>query len=95
MKARGLSLVVLVIFAMSLVAVGPTVQARERARISLWFWGAAPQHQVTMNEVLAGAYNASQDRYELVIEFRNTVDQDIAVALAAGEGPDIVYGSGP
>ena len=48
-----------------------------------------------MNEVLVEPYNASQDEYELVIEFRNTVDNDIAVALAAGEGPDIVYGSGP
>lgn len=95
MKTKRLSLVILVIFVMSLLVVGPTAQAQDRQKIYLWFWGAAPQHQVTMNEVLADAYNASQDEYELVIEFRNTVDQDIAVALAAGEGPDIVYGSGP
>jgi raffinose/stachyose/melibiose transport system substrate-binding protein len=95
MKNKRLSLVLLIIIAVSLVAGGPTAHARARAKIYLWFWGAAPQDQVTMNEVLADAYNASQDQYELVIEFRNTVDQDIAVALAAGEGPDIVYGSGP
>jgi raffinose/stachyose/melibiose transport system substrate-binding protein len=61
----------------------------------MWFWGAPPEHQETMREVLVGRYNASQDEYELVVEFRPTVDDDIAVALAASEGPDIVYGSGP
>ena len=49
----------------------------------------------SLNTILADIYNASQDEYELIIEYRNTVDNDINVALAAGEGPDIVYGSGP
>jgi raffinose/stachyose/melibiose transport system substrate-binding protein len=61
----------------------------------MWFWGAPPEHQETMKAVLVDPYNASQDEYELVVEFRNTVDKDISVALAANEGPDIVYGSGP
>lgn len=96
MRTKRLTLIILAIFVMSsLVGVASTAQAQDRERIYMWFWGAPPQHQVTMNEVLVEVYNSSQDEYELVIEFRNTVDQDIAVALAAGEGPDIVYGSGP
>ena len=39
-------------------------------------------------------YNESQDKYELILEFRGSVDADIPVALAAGQGPDIVYASG-
>ena len=67
----------------------------ERQTVTMWFWGAPPEHQETMKAVLVDPYNASQSEYELVVEFRNTVDKDISVALAAGEGPDIVYGSGP
>lgn len=67
----------------------------EKQQISLWFWGAEPYSQEALNTILADTYNASQDEYELIIEYRNTVDNDINVALAAGEGPDIVYGSGP
>lgn len=80
------------------VADGDTVEkpvSGERQEISLWFWGAPPHHQETMQRVLADKYNASQDEYELKIEFRNTVDKDISVALSANKGPDIVYGSGP
>ena len=40
-------------------------------------------------------YNASQDEYQLVVEFRQSVDSDMTTALAANQGPDIVYGSGP
>ena len=40
-------------------------------------------------------YNASQDKFELVMEFRNDVDSVIASVLPAGGGPDLVYGSGP
>ena len=48
-----------------------------------------------MKDILCGWYNNSQDDYELVIEFRNTVDVDIPRALAAGTAPDIIYASGP
>ncbi|QUW23044.1 extracellular solute-binding protein [Sporosarcina sp. Marseille-Q4063] len=66
-----------------------------KEEITFWFWGAPPEHQETMREVLVNKYNQSQDQYELVVEFRNSVDKDISVALSAGQGPDIVYGSGP
>lgn len=67
----------------------------QREQITFWFWGAATDYQVAMKDILAGWYNNSQDRYELNIEFRNTVDVDIPRALAAGNAPDIVYASGP
>ena len=67
----------------------------DREVISLWFWGAEPYAQDAMNEILVDAYNESQDKYRLAVEFRPTVDSDLNTALAANEGPDIVYGSGP
>lgn len=69
--------------------------ADKKTPITMWFWGAATDYQETMKDVLAGWYNQSQDKYELQIEFRNTVDKDIPVALAAGNAPDIIYMSGP
>ncbi len=72
-----------------------TVAADDKKEITMWFWGAATDYQKTMKDVLCGWYNNSQDEYELSIEFRNTVDTDIPVALAAGNAPDIIYASGP
>ncbi|MEC1522246.1 ABC transporter substrate-binding protein [Neobacillus niacini] len=66
-----------------------------KEKITMWFWGAPPEHQETMKKVLVDKYNKSQDKYELTVEFRNSVDKDISVALSSGQGPDIVYGSGP
>jgi raffinose/stachyose/melibiose transport system substrate-binding protein len=48
-----------------------------------------------MKKVLGGWYDSTQSQYHLSLEFRNTVDKDIPVALAANNGPDIVYASGP
>lgn len=67
----------------------------DREQLSFWFWGAATNFQEHMKKVLCDWYNNSQDKYELVLEFRGSVDANIPVALAAGEGPDIVYCSGP
>lgn len=63
--------------------------------IVMWFWGAEPYAQKALNELLADKYNASQDKFTLKIEYRNSVDSDMTTALAANKGPDIVYGSGP
>ena len=70
-------------------------QSSGRQKITMWFWGAPPEDQKAMRDVLINPYNKSQNKYTLTVEFRNTVDKDISVALAAGQGPDIVYGSGP
>ncbi|WP_223693865.1 ABC transporter substrate-binding protein [Leifsonia poae] len=66
-----------------------------RQTLQLWFWGAPPQQQQTMKKVLVDDFNASQDKYTLQVTFNNAVDKNVQVALSAGKGPDIVYGSGP
>lgn len=67
----------------------------ERKQITMWFWGTADFQREAMEKNLIQAYNNSQEEYELVVEFRNSVDNDVNVALSANQGPDIVYGSGP
>ena len=66
-----------------------------REEITMWFWGAEPYAQEALKTILVDKYNASQDKYQLVVEFRPSVDSDMTTALAANQGPDIVYGSGP
>lgn len=85
----------LLLAAAPLFARGQSGKGREQ--ISMWFWGAAPEYRVVLEEALIKPYNASQDTYELVISYDNAVDNNIATALAAdgGNAPDIVYGSGP
>lgn len=66
-----------------------------REVITMWFWGANEEQRAAFKKNLIDVYNAMGDQYELVMEFRNTVDNDIPVALSANSGPDIVYSSGP
>ena len=66
-----------------------------KKHLTMWFFGPAADYQVHMKKVLEDGYNASQNECVLTVEFRNTVDKDIPVALAADSGPDIVYSSGP
>lgn len=66
-----------------------------REKLELWFWGAPPSHRQALEANLVDAYNSSQDTYELEVTFNERVDSNVQTALAAGEGPDIVYGSGP
>ncbi len=67
----------------------------ERKEISMWFWGTNDYQREAMTKYLIDGFNNSQDAYTLTVEYRSSVDNDIAVALSGGEGPDIVYGSGP
>lgn len=67
----------------------------ERQDLTLWFWGAPPAHRDVMEEVLVDGFNASQDKYTLSVTYNEKVDSNIQTALSAGEGPDVVYGSGP
>ncbi|MGF7236536.1 MAG: ABC transporter substrate-binding protein [Frankia sp.] len=66
-----------------------------RQHLTLWFWGAPPAHQKTMQQVLVDGFNRSQDKYTLSVTYDNNVDSNVQVALAAGKGPDVVYSSGP
>ncbi len=98
MKKLGVLILLVVSMVCFVTGCGSDAKATdsgEKKVISLWFWGAEPYAQEAMNRILADTYNNSQDEYELKIEFRNSVDKDISVALAANQGPDIVYGSGP
>jgi raffinose/stachyose/melibiose transport system substrate-binding protein len=69
--------------------------ALAREEVTLWFWGAPPNLQQAFQKNMIDPFNASQENYELVIEYRNSVDNDVRVAVLAGAGPDIVYTSGP
>lgn len=69
--------------------------AQERQTITMWFWGASPAYQQALTDALVTPFNDSQAEYELVVEYRNSVDNDVRVSVMAGEGPDLVYTSGP
>lgn len=77
------------------VAVLQDEDMKDREEITMWFWGAEPYAQEAMKTILVDKYNTSQDKYQLVVEFRPSVDSDMNTALAANQGPDVVYGSGP
>ncbi|MHC1771143.1 MAG: ABC transporter substrate-binding protein [Flexilinea sp.] len=95
MRKKFVVVLFIVLLSVLIVATSSMAADSNRKQISFWFWGPATAYQEHMKAVLADWYNASQSDYELVIEFRNTVDKDIPVALAANAGPDIVYASGP
>jgi raffinose/stachyose/melibiose transport system substrate-binding protein len=72
-----------------------TASGAGRQRLVLWFWGAPPAHQKTMQQVLVDGFNKSQSKYTLSVTYDNNVDKNVEVALAANKGPDVVYSSGP
>ena len=67
----------------------------ERTALTMWFWGTSDYQRTAMEKYLVEGFNNAQDEYTLTVEYRSSVDSDIAVALSGGGGPDIVYGSGP
>ena len=66
-----------------------------RDAVTLWFWGAPPNLQEAFQKVLVEPFNASQELYELQMDYNNDVDNNVRTAVLAGEGPDLVYTSGP
>ena len=66
-----------------------------RQPIRMWFWGAPPNLQEALQHALVDPFNASQSRYTLEVEYRNTVDSDVRVSVMAGQGPDLIFTSGP
>lgn len=70
-------------------------QAATRANVEFWFWGTSPQNQDVMKKVLVDGFNKSQTKCTLKVTYDNAVDNNVAVALSADQGPDVVYGSGP
>lgn len=104
-RKLGLGLAFLAVPALMLSACGSGEKAdtaesgdassASREHLDLWFWGAPPAHREVMEKVLVEGFNNSQDSYELSVTFNEKVDSNIQTALSAGEGPDVVYGSGP
>ena len=76
-------------------AAAPAEETAERKNLTMWFWGTSDYQRTAMDKYLVEGFNNSQDEYTLTVEYRASVDNDIVVALSGGEGPDIVYGSGP
>jgi raffinose/stachyose/melibiose transport system substrate-binding protein len=73
----------------------PSTTAFARQPITMWFWGASPNYRRALDETLVKPFNASQDKYTLVIEYRRSVDNDVRVSAIGGGGPDLIYTSGP
>lgn len=76
-------------------AAAPAEETAERKNLTMWFWGTSDYQRTAMDKYLVEGFNNSQDEYTLTVEYRASVDNDIVVALSGGEGPDIIYGSGP
>src|SRR5260221_2792996 len=94
-RKNGMAVMMRKLIAAAAVAAAFSTPALAREPVTIWFWGAPPNLQEAFTKVLIEPFNASQDKYELQIEFRNTVENDVRVAVLAGEGPDLVYTSGP
>ena len=49
--------------------------------------GGETYAQEAFKTILVDKYNKSQEEYQLVVEFRPSVDSDMKTALAANQGP--------
>ena len=63
--------------------------------LSMWFWGATSEQQEAMSKNLVDKFNEEHPGFNLTVEYRSSVNKDMAVALSADEGPDIIYESSP
>jgi ABC-type glycerol-3-phosphate transport system substrate-binding protein len=64
--------------------------------INWWYEGATAEQQAALDRYLTQPFNASQSTYKLVIEYRGSALPDqLLVALAGGQGPDIVLTNAP
>jgi len=67
-----------------------------RERVVWWYEGATPANQQSLDRLLIQPFNKSQEKYELVVEYRGSgLSNQLLVALSAKEGPDIVMTNGP
>lgn len=98
---KGLAILIATMVCLSGIYAGGAEEAGgagasvEKIPLTMWFWGATPDQQQAMDDILVSRFNAEHPEYELSVEYRPSVNKDMAVALAAGEGPDIVYESSP
>lgn len=90
-----IAMLLTLVMVISLAAVaGPIALAEEDVvELTMWFWGADDAQQAALAQALVEPFNAAHPGYNMTIEYRSSVNKDMAIALAAGEGPDIVYES--
>lgn len=67
----------------------------EAVELSMWFWGSTSEQQEALANNLVDRFNEEHPGYHLTVEYRSSVNKDMAVALSADEGPDIIYESSP
>jgi len=65
-----------------------------RQQLTLWFWGAPPSHQKTMEQSWSRASPVAGQVRPLG-DLQQQRRHNVQVALAANKGPDVVYSSGP
>lgn len=67
----------------------------ETVELSMWFWGSTSEQQAALAKNLVDKFNADHPGYRMTVEYRASVNKDMAVALSADQGPDIIYESSP
>ena len=77
----------------AIAPLAPVVHAEEKVQINYWHVNADTQGGQTVNE-LVEAYNASQDKYEVVATFNpdmyKGLMQNLQAAVTSGDVPDVV-----
>ena len=62
----------------------------DTVELSMWFWGATSEQQEAMSKHLVDKFNEAHPGFHMTVEYRSSVNKDMAVALSADEGPDVV-----
>ena len=73
----------------------PSGSNGETVELSMWFWGSTSEQQAAMAANLVDKFNEEHPGYHMTVEYRSSVNKDMAVALSANGGPDIIYESSP
>ena len=72
------------------------VSSMSFAKTTVTWWGETnAERDSVFIEKLVNVFNASQDDIELVMEFKEALNDTLRTAMIAGEGPDIVETPGP
>lgn len=99
MSLTRTKLIVCVIVVALLGAVGAFASGEKEGEgpqnITWWYEDTIPEHQTNLRNILVEEFNEEQNAYELNLEFRGDLSQQLRVALASRKGPDIVLSQGP
>lgn len=67
----------------------------DTVELTMWFWGSTAEQQAALSNNLVDKFNETHPGYNMTVEYRGSVNKDMAVALSADEGPDVIYESSP